>query len=157
MFWKPLALGLPGGLRWVQVEPMETPNVSVMRLEISPEISTWRADGSWPFLNTATVGSDSSSATQGSSTASVPGKKRPPTKQCASAWQVNARLTSKAGAAARGGKRNMIETPRQSERECSCGFRRVRFTPVPEVHAVGRRNQRAGEQRPRRSTPSATY
>src|SRR3954453_2607970 len=76
---------MPGGRRWVQVEPIEMPKLSVMRLEYSTETSSWRAGGSSPFLNPDTVGSDSSSATQGSSTPSVAGKKRPPTKQCADA------------------------------------------------------------------------
>jgi hypothetical protein len=48
-------------------------------------------------LDHATVGIDASSATQGSSVASVAGKKRAPTKQWAKAWLVKviaARLAS---------------------------------------------------------------
>src|SRR5258708_38616427 len=73
-FWKPLTFGPPGGLRWVQAEPKETPKVSVIRFENSPEMSVSRAEGSSPFLKRATVGIDNSSATQGSSTARVAGK-----------------------------------------------------------------------------------
>src|SRR5262245_41407266 len=69
----------------VQVDSTETPNASVMRLENSPEMSSCRAGGTSSFLNEDTVGSDNSSATQGSSTVMVAGKKRAPTKQCASA------------------------------------------------------------------------
>src|SRR5262249_49335936 len=56
-----------------------------MRLENSPDMSVWRADGSSPFLKREMVGSDSSSATQGASLLRVAGRKRAPTKQCAEA------------------------------------------------------------------------
>src|SRR5262245_65426851 len=69
----------------VQVDSTETPNASVMRLENSPEMSSCRAGGTSSFLNEDTVGSDNSSATQGSSTVMVAGKKRAPRKKCASA------------------------------------------------------------------------
>jgi hypothetical protein len=65
----------------VELRDDDTPNVSVTRLENSPEMSTSLAEGSSPFRIQETVGSDSSSATHGSSTASVAGKKRAPTKQ----------------------------------------------------------------------------
>src|SRR5690242_10838456 len=84
-FWKPLALGLPGWLRCVQVDPMETPKYSVIRLEYSVDRSSWRTGGSSPVLDQVTVGKESSSATQGSSMPSVAGKKRAPMKQCARA------------------------------------------------------------------------
>src|SRR5579859_5167472 len=87
-FWKPLALGPPGGLRCVHVGLIEIPKVLVIRLEYSPETSVSSADGTSPVLNRENVGMDSSSATQGSSTASVAGKNRPPTKQCASAPDI---------------------------------------------------------------------
>src|SRR5262249_52686807 len=61
-----------------QVSATEIPKFSVMSLENSPEMSISRAEGSSPFLNADTVGSDSSSATHGSSTFSVAGKNRPP-------------------------------------------------------------------------------
>src|SRR4030088_1644991 len=58
---------MPGGRRWVQVEAMETPKLSVIRLEYSTETSSWRGGGSSPVLNPDTGGNDSSSATQGTS------------------------------------------------------------------------------------------
>src|SRR5713101_1497335 len=64
------------------------PKFSVMRFATSTEISTSRAEGSSPFLKIAMVGSDISSATQGSSVASVAGKNRPPTKQWARASEA---------------------------------------------------------------------
>src|SRR5947207_1319516 len=56
-----------------------------MRFEYSPETSSSLAEGSSPFLKIDTVGSGISSATHGPSIASVAGKNRAPTKQCASA------------------------------------------------------------------------
>src|ERR1700694_5542983 len=67
---------------------MEIPKFSVIRLAKSTEISVSRAEGSSPFLKTAIVGSDISSATQGSSVASVAGKNRAPTKQWARAREA---------------------------------------------------------------------
>jgi hypothetical protein len=64
---------------------MTTPKSSVIRFEISTDMSTSLAGGMSPVLNQATVGSDISSAMQGSSVASVAGKKRAPTKQWAEA------------------------------------------------------------------------
>src|SRR5450631_1000535 len=75
----------PGGEIWLRAAPIETPSVLVMRLEYSADMSTWLADGSSPVPKAVTVGSDSSSATQGSSVVSVAGRKRAPTKQCAKA------------------------------------------------------------------------
>src|ERR1700733_1707142 len=72
----------------VQFWPIDTPKFSVIRLEISPEISSSLAGGKSPVLDQATVGKDNSSATQGSSVASVAGRKRAPTKQWASACEV---------------------------------------------------------------------
>src|SRR5215470_15109512 len=106
-FWNPLALGPPGGLRWVQVDPMETPKFSVMRFENSAEMSISRADGSSPFLKNEMVGSDSSSATQGSSTLRVAGKNRPPTKQCAKALDEGSNVVRAAETATRRKRRAM--------------------------------------------------
>jgi hypothetical protein len=69
------------------------PSVLVMRLEYSPDKSTWLADGSSPVPKAVTVGSDSSSATQGSSLVSVAGRNRPPTKQWAKATGAKADAT----------------------------------------------------------------
>src|SRR6516164_862314 len=96
-FWNPLALGPPGGARWVQIEPTDMPKVSVMRLEYSPEMSISLADGSSPLWNTKAVGSDSSSATHGSSVTCVAGKSRAPTKQWAAAFDEHASMASTAG------------------------------------------------------------
>jgi len=49
-------------------------------------------------LNLETVGSDSSSATQGSSTLSVAGRKRAPTKQCADALAGSRKATAASAA-----------------------------------------------------------
>ena len=62
-----------------------TPKSSVMRFEISTDISSSFAGGMSPVFDQATVGSDISSATHGSSVASVAGKNRAPTKQWADA------------------------------------------------------------------------
>src|SRR5580658_6717520 len=59
------------------------PKSSVMRFESSAEMSHSLAAGWSLVLDQATVGSDNSSATQGSSMASVAGKNRAPTKQWA--------------------------------------------------------------------------
>src|SRR5262249_24235019 len=80
-FWNPLTAGPSGGRKRVQVEPTEIPKLSVMRLEYSAAMSSSAALS--PFLNREIVGSDNSSATQGSSMLSVAGKNRLPTKQCA--------------------------------------------------------------------------
>src|SRR6516165_8734756 len=68
-----------------QVSPIVMPKSSVMRFDKSAEISHSVAGGTSPVFDHATVGKDISSATQGSSVASVAGKKRGPTKQCAKA------------------------------------------------------------------------
>src|SRR5580704_18637549 len=80
-------VGLPGTRICVQVSPIETPKSSVMRFEISPETSHSIPDGMSPVFDQLTVGSDISSATQGSSVASVAGKNRAPTKQWAEALE----------------------------------------------------------------------
>src|SRR5262249_26978342 len=54
-----------------------------------------------PVFDHATVGKDISSATQGSSVASVAGKKRGPTKQCAKACAPESATTMSANAKAR--------------------------------------------------------
>jgi hypothetical protein len=69
--------------RWIHASSKDTPKFSVIVLEYSPEMSSSRAEGSSPFLKPAIVGIDNSSATQGSSTLSVAGKKRLPTMQWA--------------------------------------------------------------------------
>ena len=56
-----------------------------MRFDISAETSHSVAGGTSPVFDQDTVGSDSSSATHGSSMASVAGKNRAPTKQWAKA------------------------------------------------------------------------
>src|ERR1700733_6882769 len=82
----------------VQFWPIDTPKFSVIRLEISPEISSSLAGGKSPVLDQATVGKDNSSATQGSWVARVGGRKRAPTKQWASACEVQATATIPASA-----------------------------------------------------------
>src|SRR5712664_3485012 len=84
---------MPDGVIWLRVEPIDMPSVLVMRLEYSADMSTWLADGSSPVPKAVTVGSDSSSATQGSSVVSVAGRNRAPTKQCAKASGANADAT----------------------------------------------------------------
>src|SRR5260221_10530859 len=98
-FWKPATPGWPGGVIWVQVEPTDTPSVGVIRLENSPAMVTTLLGTSSPVLKADIVGSDSSSATQGSSVASIAGKNRAPTYQCASACDVNIDVTMTESAA----------------------------------------------------------
>src|SRR6476646_3563697 len=97
---KPEMVGLPGWRICVQPLPIETPKSSVMRFEISPEISSSLAAGTSPVFDQATVGSDISSATQGSSVASVAGKNRAPTKQWANAEDKGSELKESASATA---------------------------------------------------------
>src|SRR5580693_5173524 len=78
-------VGPPGPRICDQTSPIEIPKSGVMRLEISAETSHSVAGGTSPVRDQETVGSDSSSATHGSSMASVAGKKRAPTKQWANA------------------------------------------------------------------------
>src|ERR1700737_1682663 len=81
-FWNPLApipVGPPGAFRLVKVDPNDTANASVIRLENSPEISRCLTEGSSPVLKLAPVGRDHSSFAPGSSIPSVAGKKRLPT------------------------------------------------------------------------------
>src|SRR5581483_9191107 len=65
------------------------PKFSVIRLAKSNETSNCEAGGTSAVLDQATVGMDISSATQGSSVASVAGRKRAPTKQWARASVVD--------------------------------------------------------------------
>src|SRR5580704_18024307 len=85
MLSKPAMVGPPGPRICVQVVPIETPKSSVMRFDNSPDRSHWLAGGISAVRDHDTVGSDSSSATHGSSVARVAGKKRAPTKQWANA------------------------------------------------------------------------
>src|ERR1700722_16775735 len=78
-------VGPPGPRICVQVSPIEMPKSAVMRFDNSPETSHSVAGGVSAVRNHDTVGNDSSSATHGSSVASVAGKKRAPTKQWANA------------------------------------------------------------------------
>ena len=82
-FWKPATVPPFSGRIWVQPPDSVTPKSWVIRLERSTLISTWFAVGTSAVLNQSRVGSDISSATQGSSVTSVAGRKRLPTKQCA--------------------------------------------------------------------------
>ena len=77
------------------------PKSSVMRLAKSTEMSHSVAAGTSPVFDQATVGKDISSATQGSSVASVAGKKRGPTKQCAKASAAESARNTSANANAR--------------------------------------------------------
>src|SRR5205085_4843602 len=80
-FWKPFGLcGGPAWSRWVQAYPIEKPKSEVMRFESSLLIAVSTTDGSVPVFWFETVGSDSSSATKGSSIVIVAGKKRDPAK-----------------------------------------------------------------------------
>src|SRR5712675_84297 len=127
---------MPGGRRWVQVEAIEMPKLSVMRLEYSTETSSWRAGGSSPVLNPDTVGSDSSSATQGSSTPSVAGKKRPPTKQCADAPLADMTTPNAAATAASTTDLRMDMTPLEGKRSRSG----TGPTPASRAHSAVKRN-----------------
>src|SRR6516165_5446464 len=83
------------------VSPIEMPRSSVIRFDSSAEMSHSVAAGTSPVFDQATVGKDISSATQGSSVASVAGKKRAPTKQCAKASTADSATTTSASAKAR--------------------------------------------------------
>src|SRR5712672_4841017 len=134
---------MPGGRRWVQVEAIEMPKLSVIRLEYSTETSSWRVGGSSPVLNPDTVGNDSSSATQGSSVPSVAGKKRPPTKQCANAPLADMMTPSAMGTAASIKDLRMDMTP--------LGWQRSRSgtgpTPASRAHSAVKRNAAARARR----------
>src|SRR6516164_3747399 len=84
-----------------QVSLIEMPKSSVMRFDRSTEMSHSVAAGTSPVFDQATVGKDISSATQGSSVASVAGKKRGPTKQCAKACAAESATNRSANANAR--------------------------------------------------------
>src|SRR5579863_10681184 len=77
------------------------PRSSVMRFDSSAETSHSVAGGTSPVFDHDTVGSDISSATQGSSTASVAGKNRAPTKQWAKAAEKGRQTNTSASANAR--------------------------------------------------------
>src|SRR5690242_2179363 len=83
-----------------QVSPIEIPRSSVMRFDSSTEMSHSVAAGTSVFDHW-TVGTDSSSATQGSSVARVAGRKRGPTKQCAKASTAESATNRSANANAR--------------------------------------------------------
>src|SRR6516164_8366266 len=83
------------------VSPIEMPRSSVIRFDSSAEMSHSLAAGTSPVFDQATVGKDISSATQGSSVASVAGKKRGPTKQCARASAADSVRNMSANAIAR--------------------------------------------------------
>ena len=85
----------------VQVGENDTAKSSVMRLEYSPEMSSCFTDGSSPVLEKAMVGSDNSSATPGSSIASVAGNMRLPTISWAFAAARAANASGLAHSAAR--------------------------------------------------------
>ena len=86
------------------------PKSSVMRLEMSPEMSNWVAEGTSAVFDQATVGSDISSATQGSSVANVAGKNRAPTKQWAKASEKDSRKRGRP-------KRKRARVPRKAGHE----------------------------------------
>src|SRR5271155_197803 len=77
------------------------PRSSVMRFEISTERSHSVAGGISAVFDHWTVGSENSSATQGSSMASVAGKNRAPTKQWAKASEIGRHRNKSASAYAR--------------------------------------------------------
>src|SRR5258708_16104679 len=92
---------MPGAVIWLWAKPIDRPSVSVIRLEYSADRSTWLADGKSPVRKAVTVGSDSSSATQGSSTVSVAGRNRAPTQQCPNAFGAPATATVTTDSAAK--------------------------------------------------------
>src|ERR1700722_6318804 len=100
---------------WLNV----TPKFSVIRLEKSIPMSSCEAGGTSAVRDQATVGSDISSATQGSSVASVAGKKRAPTKQWARASEVDANAIKLASANESGMYRAIRISPVR-KRESSC-------------------------------------
>ena len=81
MFSKPDWVLPWSGSRMVRSPPSEKPRLGLRRLENSPLMFVWRNAGpssDCPNRMKETVGSDSSSATNGSSMASVAGKNRWP-------------------------------------------------------------------------------
>src|ERR1039457_563519 len=102
-------VGLPGARICAHGSPIEMPRSSVMRLEISTDTSHSVAGGISPVFDQATVGSDISSATQGSSIASVAGKNLGPTKQWAKALEKGRKTNKSTSANAREtlGRRDM--------------------------------------------------
>src|SRR6516162_6571718 len=123
-----------------QVSPIVMPKSSVMRFEMSAEMSHSVAAGTSPVFDQATVGTDISSATQGSSVASVAGKKRAPTKQCASAWAADNATTKHASANACEQLEKRSMTILHLEREQQNGrLRPPAFTTPTEDLASGER------------------
>src|SRR5581483_5902956 len=100
-----------------QVSPTEMPKFSVMRLESSPEMSHWVAGGTSAVRDHWMVGSDISSATHGSSVASVAGKNRAPTKQWAKAVESGSEMRKRASAHACARKRD-IPNLRSVKKHC---------------------------------------
>src|ERR1700692_2680921 len=97
-----------GGVPLVHVDAAEIPKFSGVRLEKSASTSCSRPDGL--ALLYCRVGSDISSATHGSSVASIAGKNRPPTMQWAKALESGKNTASIANANARRTNRD-IEVP----------------------------------------------
>src|SRR5579864_1966407 len=98
---KPAMVGPPGPRICFQVSLNEMPKSGVMRLEKSAPTSHSVAGGMSAVLDQEMVGSDISSATHGSSVASVAGRKRAPTKQWANASVKGSAANSNASATAR--------------------------------------------------------
>src|SRR4051794_18747031 len=100
-----------------------------MRFDISPEISSCRLAGMSPVLKLEMVGKDNSSATHGSSTVNVAGKKRLPTKQCADPGEtpqaVKPANVTAIAASCRGQRRGMLKRSRKP-----CRMRRLNITKV---------------------------
>src|ERR1700756_1447202 len=115
-----------------QVSPIETPKSSVMRLAKSTEISHCVAGGISAVLDQPKVGTDSSSATQGSSVASVAGKNRAPAKQWAKASAADRarKMSATANAREQLEQRSMSSLPMARERTRS--LMRPRTFTAPE-------------------------
>src|ERR1700730_14363086 len=94
-------VGPPGPRICDQTSPIQMPKSGVMRLAISAETSHSLAGGTSPVRDQEMDGSDISSAPQGSSVASVAGKKRAPTKQWATASVQGSAANASASAKAR--------------------------------------------------------
>src|ERR1700681_528191 len=96
---KPRWVSPPSGRNCLYVAPKPTPRFSVMRFETSTEKSVSRVAGASPLagvLMVEIVGNDNSSATNGSSVASVAGKNRFPAVPCAKATSAVATHASAA-------------------------------------------------------------
>ncbi len=89
---KPRCVSPPSGSSAMYVAPKPMPRFSVMRFDTSTAKPVSRVAGSSPLagiLRLSIVGSDNSSATNGSSVASVAGKKRLPARPCAAAGSAD--------------------------------------------------------------------